>query len=60
MVRAAPDGYTLLLVAAVHTISTTLYQNLNFNFAYDIAPVASIVRTTLVMEVSDHQRWRGH
>jgi tripartite-type tricarboxylate transporter receptor subunit TctC len=52
VVRAPPDGYTLLLVAAVHTISTTLYQNLNFNFAHDIAPVASIVRTTLVMEVS--------
>jgi tripartite-type tricarboxylate transporter receptor subunit TctC len=50
--RGVPDGYTLLLVAAVHSISATLYKNLNFSFARDIAPVASIVRTTLVMEVS--------
>jgi len=50
--HAASDGYTLLLVAAVHSISVTLYENLNFNFARDIAPVASIVRTTLVMEVN--------
>ena len=37
--RAVPDGYTLLLVAAVHCISATLYKNLNFSFARDIAPV---------------------
>jgi tripartite-type tricarboxylate transporter receptor subunit TctC len=52
VVRAVPDGYTLLTVAAVHSISTTLYENLNFSFARDIAPVASIIRTPLVMEVS--------
>jgi tripartite-type tricarboxylate transporter receptor subunit TctC len=52
VVRAAPDGYTLLTVAAVHSISATLYENLNFSFARDVAPVASIVRTPLVMEVS--------
>ena len=52
VVRALPDGYVLLTVAAVHSISATLYQNLNFSFARDIAPVASIIRTPLVMEVS--------
>jgi tripartite-type tricarboxylate transporter receptor subunit TctC len=52
VVRAVPDGYTLLTVAAVHSISATLYENLNFSFARDIAPVASIIRTPLVMEVS--------
>jgi tripartite-type tricarboxylate transporter receptor subunit TctC len=52
VVRAAPDGYTLLTVSAVHSISATLYENLNFSFARDIAPVASIVSTPLVMEVS--------
>jgi tripartite-type tricarboxylate transporter receptor subunit TctC len=52
VVRAIPDGYTLLTVAAVHSISATLYENLNFSFGRDIAPVASIVRTPLVMEVS--------
>jgi tripartite-type tricarboxylate transporter receptor subunit TctC len=52
VVRAVPDGYTLLTIAAVHSISATLYENLNFSFARDIAPVASIIRTPLVMEVS--------
>jgi tripartite-type tricarboxylate transporter receptor subunit TctC len=52
VVRAVPDGYTLLTVAAVHSISATLYDNLNFSFGRDIAPIASIVRTPLVMEVS--------
>jgi tripartite-type tricarboxylate transporter receptor subunit TctC len=52
VVRAVPDGYTLLTIAAVHTISATLYENLNFSFARDIAPVASVIRTPLVMEVS--------
>ena len=52
VVRAAPDGYTLLTVAAVHSISETLYEHLNFSFGRDIEPVASIVRTTLVMEVN--------
>ena len=45
VVRAPPDGYTLLLVASRRTrINTTLYDNLNFNFIRDIAPVAGVVR----------------
>jgi tripartite-type tricarboxylate transporter receptor subunit TctC len=52
VVRSVPDGYTLLTIAAVHSISATLYENLNFSFARDIAPVASVIRTPLVMEVS--------
>jgi tripartite-type tricarboxylate transporter receptor subunit TctC len=40
VVRAAPDGYTLLLVAAANTINTSLYPNLNF--VRDIAPVANL------------------
>jgi tripartite-type tricarboxylate transporter receptor subunit TctC len=51
VVRAAPDGYTLLLVAAANASNTTLYRNLNFNFVRDIAPVASIARVPLTMEV---------
>jgi tripartite-type tricarboxylate transporter receptor subunit TctC len=51
VVRAAPDGYTLLLVASPNAINATLYDKLNFNFIRDIAPVASIMRSTNVMLV---------
>jgi tripartite-type tricarboxylate transporter receptor subunit TctC len=52
VVRAAPDGYTLLLVGAPNAINAAVYDNLNFNFIRDIAPVASIIRVPLVMEVN--------
>jgi tripartite-type tricarboxylate transporter receptor subunit TctC len=51
-VRAAPDGYTLLQVNTPNAINATLYDNLTYNFMRDIAPVASIIRTPLVMEVN--------
>jgi len=51
VVRSAPDGYTLLMVNGANAISATLYANLNFNFIRDIAPVASVMRTSVVMEV---------
>jgi tripartite-type tricarboxylate transporter receptor subunit TctC len=44
VVRSAPDGYTLLLVATANAINATLYEKLNFNFMRDIAPVASVLR----------------
>jgi tripartite-type tricarboxylate transporter receptor subunit TctC len=50
--RSQPDGYTLLWVTSANAINTTLYDNLNFNFSRDIAPVASLVRTPGVMEVN--------
>jgi tripartite-type tricarboxylate transporter receptor subunit TctC len=50
--RAPADGYTLLLVAAPAAINATLYDNLNFNFIRDIAPVAGIVRAPEVMVVN--------
>ena len=52
VVRAAPDGYTMLLVNPANGINATLYKNLPFNFVRDIAPVAGIVRTPNVMEVT--------
>ena len=52
VVRAPPDGYTLLLVGSPNMINAALYEKLNFNFIRDIAPVASIDRTPLVMEVN--------
>ena len=50
--RAPPDGYTLLLIGPPNAINATLYDKLNFNFIGDIAPIASLVRTPLVMEVN--------
>jgi tripartite-type tricarboxylate transporter receptor subunit TctC len=49
VVRAPPDGYTLLPINAANAINATLYGKLNFNFARDIAPVASISREPLFM-----------
>ena len=51
VVRAAPDGYTLLVCGPVNTINTTLFQGLDYNFTRDIAPVASLWRVPLVIEV---------
>jgi tripartite-type tricarboxylate transporter receptor subunit TctC len=52
VVRAPADGYTLLQVNTPNAINATLYNNLNYNFIRDIVPVASIIRTPLVMEVN--------
>ena len=52
VVRAAPDGYTLLLVTPANAINATLYQHLNFNFLRDMAPVAGLVRVPLVIQVT--------
>jgi tripartite-type tricarboxylate transporter receptor subunit TctC len=52
VVRASPDGYTLLMVASANAINATLYSKLNFNFIRDIAPVAAIIRQPLVMVVN--------
>jgi tripartite-type tricarboxylate transporter receptor subunit TctC len=51
VVRAAPDGYTLLLVGTPNAINVTLYDKLNFNFIHEIAPVGSLIRGALVMVV---------
>jgi tripartite-type tricarboxylate transporter receptor subunit TctC len=52
VVRAPPDGYTLLLVNAANAINGTLYDKLSYNFLRDIAPVGSILRVALVMVVN--------
>ena len=49
VVRAQPDGYTLLLASASNAINATLYDNLNF--IRDIAPVAGVVRFPMVITV---------
>jgi len=51
VVRAAPDGYTLLLIVTANAINATLYEKLNFNFVRDIAPVGTISREPYIMLV---------
>jgi tripartite-type tricarboxylate transporter receptor subunit TctC len=53
VVNAPPDGYTMLLVNPANGINATLYKNLSFNVIRDIAPVAGLVRTPNVMEVTN-------
>jgi tripartite-type tricarboxylate transporter receptor subunit TctC len=51
VVRAAPDGYTLLTVNSQNAISPALYPDLSFNFIRDIAPIGSVSLAPLIMEV---------
>ena len=52
VVRAPPDGYTLLYFTSASAINVTLYDKLNFNFLRDIAPVGGVMRTPHVMVVN--------
>jgi tripartite-type tricarboxylate transporter receptor subunit TctC len=52
VVRATPDGYTLLLVGVSNAVNAMLYKKLNFNFIREIAPVASIGGSPYVMVVN--------
>jgi tripartite-type tricarboxylate transporter receptor subunit TctC len=51
VVRAPPDGYTLLLVSLANATNATLYDNLNYDLLHDIGPVAGILRVPNVLEV---------
>jgi tripartite-type tricarboxylate transporter receptor subunit TctC len=53
VVTAPPDGYTMLLVNPANGINASLYKKLPFNFIRDIAPVAGLVRTPNVMEITN-------
>ena len=52
VVRAPPDGYTLLMVGQSNAVNATLYNKLSFNFISDIAPVAAIIRFPNIMQVN--------
>src|SRR4051794_39373159 len=51
VVRSPADGYTFLLANFVNAANATLFDKLSYNFIRDIAPVASLTRLALVMEV---------
>ena len=51
--RSPPDGYTMLLVNPANGINQTLYKNLNFSIVTDMQPVAGLVRSPNVMEVTN-------
>ena len=51
-IKSPADGYTMLLVNPAHGINATLYTNLSFNVLNDVAPVAGIVTSPNVMEVT--------
>jgi len=52
VVRASPDGYTLLMITVTNAVNATLYQNLTFDLVRDIAPVAGTMRTANVLVVN--------
>ena len=52
VVRASPDGYTLLTCATANAVNASLYERLDFNFIRDIAPVAGLVHLPLVLIVN--------
>jgi tripartite-type tricarboxylate transporter receptor subunit TctC len=51
VVRSPADGYTLLLISAGNAINTTLYDNLNFDFVHDVAPISGVVSFPMVITV---------
>ena len=50
MIRAAPDGYTLLAMTVTNAVNATLYTDLRFDFLRDTAPVAGTIRSANVLE----------
>ncbi len=53
VVRAQPDGYTLLMPVSTNAVNVALYRNLPFDFQRDIAPIAGIAKTAFVIVTTE-------
>ncbi|MDY7548468.1 tripartite tricarboxylate transporter substrate binding protein [Glaciimonas sp. CA11.2] len=51
--KAAPDGYTILLLVNSYTINTTVYRNLTWDLLRDFAPIGRYASTPMVVLVND-------
>jgi tripartite-type tricarboxylate transporter receptor subunit TctC/transposase InsO family protein len=58
VVRAAPDGYTLLVMTITNAVNATLYKNLTFDIVHDIASVVATFRSPLVMIINPSMPFR--
>ena len=52
VIRAAPDGYTLLLAAPANATNPALFAKLNFDFIRDTTPIAGLIRFPDVVDVN--------
>ena len=52
VIRATPDGYTLLVASPANATNAALYEKLNFNFLRDVDPVAGLIRFPDVVDVN--------
>src|SRR5207249_3200785 len=52
VVNAPADGYTLLVAGTANAVNATLYEKLNYNFIRDLAPVAGVTRSYIVVVVN--------
>ena len=52
VVRAPPDGHTLLMTDPSPTIGASLYDKLSFNFVHDIVPISVVLRSPFVIVVN--------
>jgi tripartite-type tricarboxylate transporter receptor subunit TctC len=49
--KAAPDGYTLLMVSGTQTVNETLYTNKPYHLMHDLVPIAPLIDSDLVLVV---------
>src|SRR5258707_6294924 len=51
-IKAAPDGYTLLIVSTANAVNASFYEKLSFDVVRDLVPIAGIMRGPNVLEIN--------